>query len=440
MTVRPSAPTTAAAPRRRRALSAALTATAVLAPTALVAAPAAAAPASPQAVRQVSADARAMPVGKLERLVKRLREDGKAVAVTAEVRQGGRTWTFDAGQARRAPSVRAEPGASFRAASVTKQLVAVLALQLVESGKWTLDTTIGDVDPGLWPGRESITLRQLLSHTSGMPDHLLAVIGDATTGKEFVRSVSRRMTDRQIIDAGRSLPWAGETGAFSYSNTGYVVVGQMLERATGTRIRTLIEKRVLRPAGMSDSAFAVRKDAPRPDLREYARFPGRTLDLGSFEPSVFSSAGALVSTARDLNRFRRSLETGELISKRLVRTMQTPVSDGGGLPYGLGSYRLPSPCGSGPGWVQGHDGASFGTLTFSVGLGKLRHVTIALTGRGYTEETLVAQGRLIQEFAYTALAATCADAGSDRRRTDPAELPGLVDLQATSFPASLPAS
>lgn len=409
--------------------------TAALAPVTAVAAPAGAAAATSAPSRAAASDARDLPTRALERIVQRLRTEGRAVAVTAEVRHGARTWTVDAGQARRGPGRPAEPSSSFRAASLTKQLVAVLALQLVESGKWTLDTTIGDVDPSLWPGRESVTLRQLLSHTSGMPDHLLAVIGSATTGKKLVRLVSQPLTDRQIIRAAQGLPWT-EPGAFSYSNTGYVVVGQMLERATGTKVRALLERRVLRPAGMSDSAFAVRRDAPRPDLREYARFPRRTLDLGTFEPSVFSSAGALVSTARDLNRFRRSLEAGDLISKRLVRTMQEPVSDGGGLPYALGSYRLPSPCASGPGWVQGHDGASFGTLTFSVGLGRNRQVTVAMTGRGYTEDTLAAQGPLIQRLAYTALAATCADDDKDERRSQLPELPGLVDLRAAEVPAS----
>lgn len=415
-------------PRARRRITTAVAAAALLAaPLAAGPSAGAAAPAPPGAAPKAPATSSDMPVRKLERLVQRLRSDGKAVAVTAEVRRGGRTWTFDAGQSRRSPGRPVEPGGSFRAASVTKQLVAVLALQQVEEGLWTLDTTIGDVDPALWPGHESVTLRQLLSHTSGMPDYLPAVVGSAVTGQDFVDAVSRRWTDRRIIAAGQGLPW-GEPGAFSYSNTGYVVVGQMLERATGTPVRELVERRILRPVGMSDSAFATRKAQPRPALREYARFPGRTLDLGSFEPSIFSSAGALVSTAHDLNLFRRSLEAGRLLPKRLVRTMQEPVSDGGGLPYGLGSYRLPSPCASGPGWVNGHDGGSFGTLTFSVGLGAKRQVTIAMTGRGYTEDTMLAQGRLIQKFAYTAFGATC-EGGTDRRPpADVPRLPGLIDV------------
>ncbi len=412
-----------------RLLTPVLAAVALVAPMA-AAAPATAAPAAaPAGVTREAPAATEMPERRLERLVERLRTEGRAVAVTAEVRQGGRTWSFDAGRARRDPARPVPADSTFRAASVTKQLVAVLALQEVERGRWTLDTTIGDVDPELWPGRESVTLRQLLSHTSGMPDYLLAVLGSAVTGKDLVDAVSTRWTDQRIIAAAQTLPW-GEPGAFSYSNTNYVVVGQMLERVTGTKVRALVRDRVLRPAGMTDSAFAVRRDAPVPDLREYARYPGSgTLDLGSFEPSLFSSAGALVSTAHDLNRFRRALESGTLIPKRLVRTMQEPVSDGGGLPYGLGSYRLPSPCASGPGWVQGHDGASFGTLTFSVGLGSNRQVTIAMTGRGYTERTALAQAKLVQQFAYTALSATCGKGGTNERR--PAEqLPGLLDLDA----------
>lgn len=425
-------PAGASATRARRRMTAAVAATALLAAPLAVAGPSAAAPSAAAAATARTAPAD-MPVRKLERLVERLRSEGRAVGVTAEVRRGSRTWSFDAGQARRDPSRPVPSGGTFRAASVTKQLVAVLALQQVERGRWTLDTTIGDVDPTLWPGRESVTLRQLLSHTSGMPDYLFAVLGAAVTGEDLVDAVSTRWTDRRIITTAQSLP-AGEQGVFSYSNTNYVVVGQMLERATGTSVRTLVQRRILRPTGMADSAFAVRRDAPRPDLHEYARYPGSgTLDLGSFEPSLFSSAGALVSTAHDLNLFRRSLEKGRLLPRRLVRTMQEPVSDGGGLPYGLGSYRLPSPCATGPGWVQGHDGASFGTLTFSVGLGANRQVTIALTGRGYTERTALAQARLVQEFAYTALDATCAAGDADAPR-DLARVPLPLDLGLASLP------
>ncbi|NPD06034.1 beta-lactamase family protein [Nocardioides sp. zg-1308] len=410
--------------------------TAVLAPATDVST-AGAAPPSTSSPAGAAPRAAEISTGALDRLVQRLRTDGKAVAVTAELRRGARTWTFDAGRARRAPARTVQPGSSFRAASVTKQLVAVLALQLVEKGTWTLDTTIGDVDPGLWPGREAITVRQLLSHTSGMPDHLGAVVAEATTGRKFVRAISRRSTDQEIIALGRSLPWAAEPGTFSYSNTGYVVVGQMLERATGTSVRRLVERRILRPVGMTDSAFAVSKSSPRPGLHEYARWPGRTLDLRSFEPSLFSSAGALVSTARDLNEFRRALEAGELIGKRWVRVMQHPLTDQG---YGLGSYRLPSPCSSGPRWVHGHDGGSFGTLTFSVGLGGNRQLTIAMTGRGYTEDTITSQSRLLQKFAYTALAATCADDRKDRRKDrrpgGAPEWPQLLDVVAARAPAS----
>lgn len=428
-TPRPAGPE---ATRRRRRTSAAVASLALLAAPLAAAGPSAsAAPAPvPAAAKAAPGD---MPVRSLERLVERLRSEGRAVGVTAEVRRGSQTWSFDSGKARRDPGRPVQSGSTFRAASLTKQLVAVLALQQVERGRWSLDTTIGDVDPTLWPGRESVTLRQLLSHTSGMPDYLFAVLGSAVTGDDLVDAVSTRWTDRRILATARTLP-LGEPGTFSYSNTNYVLVGQMLQRATGVPVRRLVERRILRPTGMADSAFAVRRDAPRPDLHEYARYPGSgTLDLGSFEPSLFSSAGALVSTAHDLNIFRRALEQGRLLPRRLVRTMQEPVSDGGGLPYGLGSYRLPSPCASGPGWVQGHDGASFGTLTFSVGLGANRQVTIALTGRGYTERTALAQARLVQQFAYTALEATCAAGDTDAPR-DLTRLPAPLDLGLASLP------
>ncbi len=359
------------------------------------------------------------PSPELERIVRKLHEAG-AIGVTAEARWGDRVWATDSGLASLDPRQPAAPGSRFRAASITKPLVAVLALQLVEEGAWTLETTIGEAAPGLWPGMEAVTVRQLLSHTSGLPDYLQALLAGIVSTEDFLTVVEKRWTDEEILALVRPLPATSAPGTtFAYSNTNYIVVGQMLRRATGQTIRSLIAERILKPAKMQDSFFATGPRMPRPRLGEYARFPGEAVDLKRFQPSMFSSAGALVSTGHDLNLFHRALGRGRLVGKPLVRQMQTPALPGQAVGYGLGSFRFPSPCKKGPAYVNGHNGGSWGTLSFSVGLGKSRQVTVAMTGRGYRPAQARRQEKLLSRYAVTALAGTCGKAGTVGRPTVP---------------------
>ena len=166
---------TTARARHRIARRTAAVATALLTTTGALATAGTSAAAAP-ADRRDSADARTeMPSPAVERLVRRLRKAG-AVAVDVGVRRGTQTWSTASGSSQVDPRRPARAGSAYRAGSVSKQLVSVLALQLVDQGVWTLDTTMGEVAPGLWPGQESVTVRQLLSHTSGLPEYLTPLV------------------------------------------------------------------------------------------------------------------------------------------------------------------------------------------------------------------------------------------------------------------------
>ncbi len=334
-----------------------------------------------------------------------------AVGVSAQVVDRGEVWRGAAGAARLRPNRPAVPSAHFRAASVTKTLTAVLALQQVQRGRWTMDTTIGDVLPGLWPARSDVTVAQLLSHRSGAPDYLSVLTSRGTTVPKLLRIISNRRTDRALVRVAKRQDWLFEPGTgFSYSNTNYVIIGLMLRRATGFSLPKLAQRRIFAPARMTRSSWPFAKGFPAPKLREYAAFGKRRIDLSTFSPTMFSAAGALVTTARDLNRFQRSLSRGDLLAPRLVRLMRsvvTPAEETGlGVAYGYGSYRLPDPCRNG-GSLHGHDGASFGTqtLSFTSGNGR-RRVTVAMTGRQYGNPEQPAFAAL-NEFLVAAFASSC---------------------------------
>lgn len=342
--------------------------------------------------------------------------DAGAVGVTVEVVDGSRSWRRALGASRLSPSRPASVGARFRAASVTKMLVSTLALQLVERGVWTLDTTLGDVLPRVWPGREDVTLRQLLSHTSGAPEYLVPVLGDAVTEDAFLDVVGRRRTDRELVAAARTQPWSFEPGtSYGYSNTNFVLVGMMLRRATGRTLGDLVERRVLRPARMGQSSFDTTPGLPAPSLREYGALAddGGLLDLSPFSPTLFSGAGALVSTVRDLDRFQLALSTGRLLRPSTVRTMRSVLSPPGEpLEYGLGSYRIPDPCRPGE-YYHGHDGASFGTLTLSfTSADGRRRFALSMTGRQYPLPPAVAPtSAALNDFLLAFIGAPCGATG-----------------------------
>ncbi|GAA5141243.1 hypothetical protein GCM10023340_02600 [Nocardioides marinquilinus] len=345
--------------------------------------------------------------GDLRRAMRAVTRAG-GVGVVVHVVRDGEVWKGASGVARVGAGRPASPKARFRAASVTKQLTAVLALQRVARGEWTMRTRLRDVLPGLWPARGGVTLRQLLSHTAGLPDYAVALTADATTIPKFKRAIGQRRTDRGLVRVAKRLP-APKVGRYSYSNTGFVLVGMMLERQTGRSLPSLMRREVLRPAGMTRSRFARDKRMARPLLREYGDFGLRhPVDLTGFSPTTFSAAGALISTAGDLNRFQLALSRGRLLPKRLVRAMRSVVAadEATGLQYGLGSYRLPDPCAPADGWVFGHDGLSFGTATLSFASDDgRRRVTVAMTGREYTRDQPAYLA--LQRLFGTALGETC---------------------------------
>jgi D-alanyl-D-alanine carboxypeptidase len=403
-------------PSIRRSLAAAL---AVALPLTTGPALAAQPAAEPAAERPQPTAAAKVDGPQLQRQLKRVLTKGGGVGVVAEVATPDGRWRSSAGVARTKPRTPASPSARFRAASVTKSVVSVLALQLVANGRWTLDTTIGDVLPKLWPERSDITLRQLLSHSSGMPEMVVPLLAEATTTRKFLREIRKKRTDRELVRAAKTAEWLFEPGTdMKYSNTNYVVVGMMLRRATGKSVAQLAERRVFAPARMGQSKLARSKRVKAPRLHEYGRFDGRLVDLRGFSPTIFSSSGSMVSTTRDLNRFHRALSTGALLPKRLVREMRSVVAvdQDTGAEYGLGSYRLPDPCRPG-GFLHGHDGATYGTvtLTFSSPDGR-RRVTVASTGRTVTLESPPLMQ--LMEFVFLAAEQSCPGAPAAAKRLD----------------------
>jgi D-alanyl-D-alanine carboxypeptidase len=285
----------------------------------------------------------------------------------AEVRDGRRTWTPAAGVADVATGAPVTDGMRHRIGSITKTFVATTVLQLAGEHRIALDAPIGRYVPRLVPadlGRQ-VTVRMLLNHTSGIGNYTSVLI---KTPEDLIAMGETTYTPRDLIRLGLSAgPTNAPGAAFSYSNTNYVLAGQIIEKVTGHSYRTEISRRILRPLGLRDTYFeGTDPDIRGPHMHAYVPWiDGELRDFTHYNMSWGSSAGEMVSTAHDLNVFYRALLTGRLLSRPLLAQMQTTIPDDPAHPeaggYGLGLYSIQLPCGL----FWGHDGGTVGHQTVS---------------------------------------------------------------------------
>lgn len=285
--------------------------------------------------------------------------------------------TIDAGPDLVATSGFAEDGADrpvdgdgyFRIASTGKALVATTVLQLVDEGKLTLDDTLDQWLPGLVAGNGNdgrlITIRQLLQHTGGIHDDLPGY----ATHQEYLEHRYDTYTPEQIIEGamGHQPDFAPGTG-WGYSNTGYVLLTLMVEKATGQPWHQEVEKRVLEPLGLDHTYLPGDDPTLRsPHANSYEVYPsGERADVTEV---IVPDPGGYISTTADVNRFFQALLGGELLSEAMLAEMQgtVPVNeemqafwpDAG---YGLGLVNRPLSCG---GSYWSHEGGESGYITLN---------------------------------------------------------------------------
>ena len=238
------------------------------------------------------------------------------------------------------------PDTRFQIASVTKMFTATLVLQQVERGAIRLDAPITTYLPEYpaEPG-DHITVHHLLSHTSGIPDF----VNDFPEEYKARYLHTAQPPDTVLTDMARR-PLEFEPGeGYDYSNTGYVLLGMILERVTGTGFCTLLRQEILDPAEMADSGCdSFEAVIPR-------RATGYKRTEGDFRHLVYdqslSADGVMYSTVQDLFRFDRALASGGLLSEASQAVMNTPraldpfETQGGGTDahygYGVVIRRVP---------------------------------------------------------------------------------------------------
>jgi len=230
------------------------------------------------------------------------------------------------------------PDQSFRIGSVTKQFAAAGLLKLIDAGKLGLDDPLSKFLPD-FPNGAKITVRQLLNHTSGVKSYTgIAGVMDGPIRQDLSTAALIATFKDQPVDFAPGEGWA-------YNNSGYVLVGAVIEAASGKPWHAQLTESVLAPNGLKQTVYGA-DDALIPGMAR-----GYTVRDGHVAPAAFLSmtqphaAGALVSTVDDLFRWNRALHGGKLLSAASYTAMTTPAGKAVDARYGFGI---------GPGTLRGH--------------------------------------------------------------------------------------
>jgi CubicO group peptidase (beta-lactamase class C family) len=251
------------------------------------------------------------------------------------------------------------PETVFRIGSITKQFSAAVLLQLVAEGRVALDDPLSKFFPD-YPGAAGITVRHLLTHTSGIASYTALpgfMASEANTNRAY--------TTEQLMALVRDVPAEAKPGAeHSYNNSGYILVGALIEKITGKPWHVAVEERIAAPLGLSTIRYGVGEATVPRMATGYSEDDGKIAPSRKIHMSVPGAAGALLGTPSDLARWANALHHGKVVPASLYAQMisATKMPDGSFVPYGFG-MQVKSLRGS-P--AIGHGGGIFGFSTNSV--------------------------------------------------------------------------
>ncbi len=219
----------------------------------------------------------------------------------------------------------------YQSGSLGKQFTAALILQLADSGRLGLDDPIRRYLSEGPPRWDSVTVRHLLTHTSGIPDYTDSAV-----------DLHRDYTEDQLVRVAADLPPLFAQGdRWSYSNTGYVLLGVLIHRVTGVFYGDLLRERIFTPLGMRSARIISESDIV-PNRAAGYRLAGDTLRNQDWvSPSLNTTAdGSLYLTVRDLARWASGLDAHRVLSRSDLAAAWAPVhlNGGGTYPYGFGWF------------------------------------------------------------------------------------------------------
>jgi D-alanyl-D-alanine carboxypeptidase len=260
-----------------------------------------------------------------------LADSGVPSASIAVVKDGKIVYLNAYGSARLEPKTPATTAMRYSIGSISKQFTAAAMLLLQEQGKLSLDDKVGKFIPDLTRANE-VTIRQLLSHTSGYQDYW---------PQDYVMPMMMKpVTTAKILDMWGRRPLDFDPGTkWQYSNTNYVIAGVIIEKVSGKPLLQFLQEKVFAPLGMTTIANTDEKKLGDTDPTGYLRYALGPLRVAPKEgPGWMFAAGELAMTAEDLAKWNISIIDQKLMKpasyRELEREMQ--LNNGMGTRYGLG--------------------------------------------------------------------------------------------------------
>ncbi|MGV9451973.1 serine hydrolase domain-containing protein [Streptomyces sp. NPDC003635] len=286
-----------------------------------------------------------------------IRRPGGPPGIIAVLKDGRRTQVVKAGVAELGTGREPRAHDHMRIASAAKAFSGAVALSLVQLGDLSLEDTLGERLPDLPDAWSAVTLRQLLNHTSGLPDY--------SKSPGFVETLladpRHRFDSRRLLDYVADRPLEFPPGSrYQYSNSDNIAVALMAEAVTGERYERLLKELVHRPLGLRDTSLPQGYRMPRPYLHGYDVSPPEPPEDVSelISMSGVWASGGIVSTPADMTRFIRGYAGGKLYGHEVVRQQRAWI-DGASEPAGPGRnkaglaiFRYTTRCGV----VLGHTG------------------------------------------------------------------------------------
>jgi D-alanyl-D-alanine carboxypeptidase len=258
-----------------------------------------------------------------------LRETGAPSASVAVVQNGSLAYAKASGFANLAERRQAETGTRYAVGSISKQFTAAAILLAQEAGKLLLDDTVAKYFPDLTRAHE-ITIRQLLSHTSGYEDY--------APQDYIIPAWTQPTTPQAILDGWAKKPLNFDPGTrWQYSNTNYVLAGEIFEKATGQKLVPFLRQRIFDPLGMKTPGDCEEHSAA--DASRYTRFAlGPPRPVAGEGPGWYFAAGELCMTASDLSRWDVAFLQKKILSAKSYEefTREVKLKDGKGTHYALG--------------------------------------------------------------------------------------------------------
>jgi CubicO group peptidase (beta-lactamase class C family) len=285
--------------------------------------------------------------------------DGPGAAVI--VTEGGKTvYERGRGLANVETKTPITPDTVFRIGSITKQFSAAVLLQLIHEGKLSLDDPLSKFLPDYPQPGASATVRELLNHTSGIQSYT------DIPGWMVEANTNRSYSTQQLIDVFKDRPQVTKPGeTWAYNNSGYILVGAIIEKVTGKPWYRAVHDRIAVPLHLTSIRYGTAESTTPNMATGYAiGSDGKAGAAPKIDMTVPGAAGALIGTVGDLATWANALHHGRVLDPVSYKAMITPTktSDGKQWPYGFGMML---------GDIRGHptighDGGIFGFLTSSV--------------------------------------------------------------------------